>query len=87
MADTYDVAVIGAGPAGLMLTTCLARLGVRALILDENSGVHEWGKGDALMPRTIEVLHQLGDSHPGTSVGELITSRGTMISGLAGYVS
>lgn len=30
-----DVLIVGAGPAGLMMATCLAKFGVRARIVDK----------------------------------------------------
>lgn len=83
----YDVAIIGAGPAGSMLASCLSRLGIKPIVFDCDPTPHEWGRGDALMPRTIEVLSQMGNAHPGTSVGDVLLSRATLINGLAGYSS
>ncbi|CAO1613235.1 unnamed protein product [Parajaminaea phylloscopi] len=82
-----DVIIIGAGPAGSMLACALSRLGIQPLVIDADPVVHLKGRGDALMPRTIEVLYQLGNAHPGTSVGDLLVSRATKICGLAGYSS
>ena len=81
----HDVLIIGAGPAGSMLACTLSRLGIRAAVFDQEEDVHTWGRGDALLPRTVEILSQLGNAHPGTSVGDSVISRSTIISALAGY--
>ena len=39
--DTYDVVVIGAGPAGLAAATTTAEAGLSTLLLDENA-VERW---------------------------------------------
>lgn len=55
--------MIGAGPAGLFLTLCLARLGLAGSSLaciDAKSTVLKAGQADGLQPRTLEVLRSLG---------------------------
>jgi flavin-dependent dehydrogenase len=37
--DRYDVAVVGAGPAGLAAATVAAAAGLSTVVLDENPGV------------------------------------------------
>ncbi|KAF7336115.1 Phenol 2-monooxygenase [Mycena venus] len=57
----HPVLIAGAGPAGSLFALCLAKLGVRPLIVDSNHFTdHEWGRGDALLCRTVEVLRSLG---------------------------
>ncbi|KIY48300.1 putative FAD monooxygenase [Fistulina hepatica ATCC 64428] len=58
--DEYDVAIIGAGPAGLMLSTLLARWGHRIFHIDKNPKPTPKGKADGLNPRTLEVLENMG---------------------------
>ncbi|KAJ7656454.1 FAD binding domain-containing protein [Mycena polygramma] len=71
--EVHPVLIAGAGPAGTLLALCLARLGVRPLIVDSNHFIdHEWGRGDALLCRTIEVLRNLG-------VGEALIGSGKRI--------
>ncbi|KAJ7182487.1 FAD binding domain-containing protein [Mycena crocata] len=68
--EVHPVLIAGAGPAGTLLAFCLARLGVRPLIVDSNNLIdHEWGRGDALLCRTLEVLRSLG-------LGETIIANG-----------
>ncbi|KAJ7511424.1 hypothetical protein B0H11DRAFT_871402 [Mycena galericulata] len=71
--EVHTVLIAGAGPAGTLLALCLAKLGVRPLIVDSNHFIdHEWGRGDALLCRTVEVLRSLG-------VGETMIARGNRI--------
>ncbi|KAJ7715774.1 FAD binding domain-containing protein [Mycena olivaceomarginata] len=57
----HPVLIADAGPAGSLFALCLAKLGVRPLIVDSNHFMdHEWGRGDALLCRTVEVLRSLG---------------------------
>ncbi|KAJ7263605.1 FAD binding domain-containing protein [Mycena haematopus] len=71
--EVHPVLIAGAGPAGTLLAFCLAKLGVRPLIVDSNHFIdHEWGRGDALLCRTIEVLRSLG-------IGETIIASGRCI--------
>ena len=48
----YDVVIIGAGPAGLMLASSLARFGGHdVLIVDERSEPTTAGRADGIQPR------------------------------------
>lgn len=53
----YDVVVVGAGPAGLMLCTALARFGGHSVLcIDFRDEPTTAGRADGIQPRTIEVL-------------------------------
>ncbi|PGG97858.1 hypothetical protein GX51_07100 [Blastomyces parvus] len=53
------VAVVGAGPSGLMLASNLARYGIKTTILDDRPDKTSTGKADGMQPKTIETFKQL----------------------------
>lgn len=55
-----DVLVVGAGPTGLMLAACLARLGVRFELVDGKDGPTRESRALVVQARTLEVYDQLG---------------------------
>ncbi|MDR5701896.1 FAD-dependent monooxygenase [Agromyces aerolatus] len=55
-----DVLIVGAGPTGLMLAACLARLGVAAEIVDAKAGPTRESRALVVQARTLEVYDQLG---------------------------
>jgi 2-polyprenyl-6-methoxyphenol hydroxylase-like FAD-dependent oxidoreductase len=54
--NTIDVAVVGAGPTGLMLACELAMRGVRVRVLEERSDLPNITRAFALHARTLELL-------------------------------
>ncbi|KAH8884478.1 hypothetical protein GQ53DRAFT_752089 [Thozetella sp. PMI_491] len=54
-----EVCVVGAGPAGLMLATNLARFGVKVEVIDDRADQTPVGRADGLQPKTIETFRQM----------------------------
>lgn len=54
-----SVLVVGAGPAGLMLATNLARFGIDVKIIDDREDKTSTGRADGLQPKTIETFRQM----------------------------
>lgn len=58
--SNVDVLIIGAGPAGLMMATWLAKCGVHARIVDKRGTKVFNGQADGLQCRTLEIFDSLG---------------------------
>ncbi|KAJ7488296.1 FAD binding domain-containing protein [Mycena latifolia] len=72
----HPVLIAGAGPAGTLLAFCLAKFGVRPLIVDSNHFTdHEFGRGDALLCRTVEIMESLGVGADMIAAGKPIHER------------
>lgn len=61
--SNVDVLIIGAGPAGLMMATSLAKCGVHARIVDKRGTKIFNGQADGLQCRTLEIFDSLGFAH------------------------
>ncbi len=55
-----DVVVVGAGPTGLMLASCLTKLGVSSVLLDGKSEPTRESRALVHQARTMEIYDQLG---------------------------
>ncbi|MFA9196098.1 MAG: FAD-dependent monooxygenase [Aliarcobacter sp.] len=55
-----DVLVVGAGPTGLLLASELARRGVGVRLIERRTSPAEHSRALAVVPRTMEMLDQLG---------------------------
>ncbi len=56
----YDIAVIGAGPAGSTAAYFLAKGGLRVALLDKFDFPRDKTCGDGLTPRAIKILEEMG---------------------------
>ncbi|KAH6673354.1 FAD binding domain protein [Halenospora varia] len=55
-----DVLIVGAGPAGLMAATWMARCGIKARIVDKRGSKIYAGQADGLQCRTLEIFDSFG---------------------------
>jgi len=59
-AKTPPVAIVGAGPVGLVAALYLHRLRVPFVVLEEDAGLSTAAKAGTLTPRSLEIFSQLG---------------------------
>lgn len=52
--------IIGAGPVGLMMSTCLARWGYRIKHIDNRAEPTPTGRADGIQPRSLDLLRNMG---------------------------
>ena len=60
MKDIYDVVIVGAGPAGSAAAHYLSLRGLNVLLLDKFTFPRDKTCGDALTPRALRVLDEMG---------------------------
>ncbi len=70
----WDVAIVGAGPAGSIAACRLASNGHRVLLLDKADFPRDKTCGDALIPDSIQVLERAGILHEVRSLGHRVAS-------------
>lgn len=58
--EKFDVVIVGAGPVGLMLSTCLARWGYKVKHIDNRPEPTKTGRADGIQPRSLDLLRNLG---------------------------
>lgn len=56
----YDIVIVGAGPVGLFLSTCLARWGYHIKHIDNRPIPTVTGRADGIQPRSLDLLKNLG---------------------------
>jgi 2-polyprenyl-6-methoxyphenol hydroxylase-like FAD-dependent oxidoreductase len=57
---TVRCAIVGGGPAGMMLGWLLARAGVEVVVLEKHADFLRDFRGDTIHPSTLELLYELG---------------------------
>lgn len=58
--EKCDIVIVGAGPVGLMLAVCMARLGYRIKQVDNREVPTITGRADGIQPRSLHLLRNLG---------------------------
>ncbi len=71
---TFDVAVVGAGPAGSIAALVLARGGARVALIDRATFARDKACGDLVGPRALALMTSLGITHPDgcKEVGDMV---------------
>ncbi|GAB7350711.1 hypothetical protein MBLNU459_g1267t1 [Dothideomycetes sp. NU459] len=60
MVEKYDIVIVGAGPVGLLLSTCLARWGYKIKHIDMRPEPTVTGRADGIQPRSLDLLRNMG---------------------------
>ncbi|KAI9731399.1 MAG: hypothetical protein M1834_005305 [Cirrosporium novae-zelandiae] len=60
LAENYDIVIVGAGPVGLTLSTCLARWGYKIKHIDNRPEPTPTGRADGIQPRSLDLLRNMG---------------------------
>lgn len=60
MGETTTCAIIGGGPAGMVLGLLLARAGVQVTLLEKHGDFLRDFRGDTVHPTTMRLLDELG---------------------------
>lgn len=58
--EKYDIVIVGAGPVGLLLSTCLARWGYKIKHIDNRAEPTKTGRADGIQPRSLDLLKNMG---------------------------
>lgn len=58
--QNYDIVIVGAGPVGLLLSTCLARWGYKIKHIDMRPEPTLTGRADGIQPRSLDLLRNMG---------------------------
>ncbi|KAI9751282.1 MAG: hypothetical protein M4579_006135 [Chaenotheca gracillima] len=58
--ERYDIVIVGAGPVGLLLSSCLARWGYKIKHVDIRPEPTATGRADGIQPRSLDLLRNMG---------------------------
>ncbi|KAH8731151.1 FAD binding domain-containing protein [Phaeosphaeriaceae sp. PMI808] len=58
--ENYDIVIVGAGPVGLCLSTCLTRWGYKIKHIDNRPEPTPTGRADGIQPRSLDLLRNMG---------------------------
>lgn len=58
--ENYDIVIVGAGPVGLCLSTCLSRWGYKIKHIDNRPEPTATGRADGIQPRSLDLLRNMG---------------------------
>lgn len=58
--NILPLVIVGAGPVGLMLSTCLARWGYKIRHIDNRAEPTPTGRADGIQPRSLDLLRNMG---------------------------
>lgn len=58
--NSHSTVIVGAGPVGLMLSTCLARWGYKIKHIDNRAEPTPTGRADGIQPRSLDLLRNMG---------------------------
>ena len=58
--STTRCAIVGGGPAGIVLGFLLARAGVAVVVFEKHKDFNRDFRGDTIHPSTFELTHDLG---------------------------
>lgn len=64
MVEKYDIVIVGAGPVGLLLSTCLARWGYKIKHIDMRPEPTVTGRADGIQPRSLDLLRNMDLKRP-----------------------
>lgn len=80
----HDVAIVGAGPVGLLLAALLGQKGLRVLIVDKRTAPPAHSQAIGITPPSLEILSRLGLDHD--FVREGVAIRDCQVHGNSAYL-
>jgi 2-polyprenyl-6-methoxyphenol hydroxylase-like FAD-dependent oxidoreductase len=75
--ETYDLIIVGGGPAGATAALYAQRQGLTTLLVDKECFPRDKICGDALSGKTVAILHELGlfeevGALPGAAISRIV---------------